>query len=81
MEAVAPVATPTTPSVEQVEIKATTDDRAFDAYVMVDWSSSSSPVTGNDSIWIGSGVWSFRTFTAGSPQDFSTRARAVDELE
>ena len=29
------------------------------------WSSSSSPVTGNDSIWIARGVWSDRTFTRG----------------
>jgi len=78
----APTYVPTlTPSgVEQVEIQATTDDRAFDAYVMVDWSSSSVPATGNDSIWIASGAWSCRTFTAVSPQNVPTRTQAVDIL-
>ncbi|MCE3289702.1 MAG: cobalamin biosynthesis protein CbiG, partial [Caulobacter sp.] len=27
--------------------------RLFDAFVMVDWSASSTPKTGRDSIWIG----------------------------
>ena len=66
--------------VDQVKIQSTTASRAFDAYVMVDWSSSSSPVTGNDSIWIARGVWSDRTFTAGSPQNVPTRVQAVDIL-
>jgi hypothetical protein len=70
----------TTSSVEHVEIQSTTDDRAFDAYVMVDWSSSSSPVTGCDSIWIASGAWSGRTFTAGSPQNVPTRVQAADKV-
>lgn len=74
------VAAPTMLSVEQIEIEATTQDRAFDAYIMVDWSSSSCPVTGNNSIWIASGAWSGRTFAAGSPQNTSTRAQAVNEL-
>jgi hypothetical protein len=27
--------------------------RLFDAYIMVDWSAASKPVTGKNSIWIG----------------------------
>ena len=59
-ESVAPVTGLIATEADQVEIKAMTEHRAFDAYVMVDWSSSSSPVTGNDSIWIASGAWSGR---------------------
>jgi hypothetical protein len=66
--------------VEHVEITVMKDDRAFDAYIMVDWSSRSCPVTGNDSIWIASGAWSGRTFSASAPQNISTRVQAVDEL-
>jgi hypothetical protein len=66
--------------VDQVKIQSTAASRAFDAYVMVDWSSSLSPVTGNDSIWIARGVWSDQTFTAGYPENVSTRVRAIDIL-
>jgi hypothetical protein len=61
--------------VEGVEMEANDDDRAFDAYVMVDWSSSSSPASGNDSIWIASGAWSGRFFAAGSPQNVSAGSK------
>ena len=67
--------------VERVEIDASADDGAFDAYVMVEWSSSSSSATGNDSIWIASGAWSGRAFTAGSPHNISTRVQAVADLQ
>jgi hypothetical protein len=70
-----------TSAVEDVQVQATVDNRAFDAYVMVDWSSSSSPVTGNDSIWIASGMWSDRTFIAAVPQNYPTRAKAVEYLQ
>jgi hypothetical protein len=70
----------TSAGVEQVQIEAINDDRAFDAYVMVDWSSSSRPVTGNDSIWIARGAWSGRTFTAGPPQNIPTRVQAAECL-
>jgi precorrin-8X/cobalt-precorrin-8 methylmutase len=81
-EAPAPVApAPSSAGVEKLEIKATTDERAFDAYVMVDWSSSSSPVTGNDSIWIASGAWSGGTFTAVAPRNIGTRAQTIKELQ
>lgn len=67
-------------SPEHLEIRAATLDRAFDAYVMVDWSSSSTPVTGNDSIWIAWGAWSGRVFTAGSPRNVPTRMEAIEIL-
>jgi len=66
--------------VDHVKLPAVTENRSFDAYVMVDWSSSSLPATGNDSIWIASGAWSDRTFTAGPPQNVPTRVQAVDIL-
>jgi hypothetical protein len=54
--------------------------RAFDAYAMVDWSSSSVPCHGNDSIWIASGVWDGAAFAAAAPRNLSTRREAVTEL-
>jgi hypothetical protein len=68
-EPVTPLAARITPGVERVEVEAIADDRAFDAYVMVDWSSSSSPATGNDSIWLASGTRHGRTFTADPPRN------------
>ena len=68
-------------SVDHLEIQATGDERAFDAYVMVDWSSSSQPATGIDSIWIAMGAWSGRTFTAGNPINVRTRMEAVNALK
>jgi hypothetical protein len=56
-------------------------DRAFDSYVMVDWSAASHPVTGPDSIWIASGGWHGNVFRADAPMNVATRARAVTELE
>jgi hypothetical protein len=79
-EATALVVTPATLSVERIEIEATTNVRAFDAYVMVDWSSRSRPATGKDSVWIASGAWSGLTFTAGRPQNVRTRVQAIYEL-
>jgi len=67
-------------SVDRLEFQALTDARAFDAYVMVDWSSSSQPVRGNDSIWIAMGQWSGQTFTADEPVNIPTRIEAVDKL-
>ena len=54
--------------------------RSFDAYVMVDWSSSSKPTTGNDSIWIASGCWDGDRFAAGEPENLATRHAAVDRI-
>ncbi len=45
-ESAAPLAARTAPGVDRFEIDTITSHRAFDAYVMVDWSSSSSPATG-----------------------------------
>ena len=70
----------TTSGVDRLRIEATSTSLGFDAYVMVDWSSNASPVTGNDSIWIATGAWSDRTFTAASPQNVPTRLKAVDLL-
>ncbi|MFM2153159.1 MAG: hypothetical protein RL199_1594 [Pseudomonadota bacterium] len=55
--------------------------RCFDAYIMVDWSSSSKPVTGNDSIWIASGCWSEHGFEAGAPENVRTRMAAVERIK
>lgn len=75
------VSTGTSPTpVDNIVIQATGDDRAFDAYAMVDWSSSSHPTVGNDSIWIASGAWSGRTFIASHPENVSTRREAMDRL-
>lgn len=54
--------------------------RLFDAYVMVDWSASSTPKTGKDSIWIGVNKKDARfrpTFEAHNP---ATRAAAMTTL-
>ncbi|MBI1407837.1 MAG: cobalamin biosynthesis protein CbiG [Caulobacter sp.] len=54
--------------------------RLFDAYVMVDWSASSTPKTGRDSIWIGVIKRDIRfrpTFEAHNP---ATRAAAMATL-
>jgi hypothetical protein len=67
-------------AVDNIELEATNNSRVFDAYVMVDWSSNSSPVIGNDSIWIASGAWSDRTFISLSPQNVPTRLQAVEIL-
>jgi hypothetical protein len=48
---------------------------------MVDWSSSSHPVTGNDSIWIASGMWCGHTFIADVPFNVGTRMQAMDVLK
>jgi hypothetical protein len=54
--------------------------RAFDAYAMVDWSSSSGRCHGDDSIWIASGAWDGATFAAATPRNPSTRHEAAAEL-
>ena len=66
--------------VDQFEIQATRDDRAFDAYAMVDWSSSSKPVRGSNSIWIASGSWCGRTFALDEPLNPATRMEAEGRL-
>jgi hypothetical protein len=66
--------------VDCVELSASGRERAFDAYMMVDWSSSSSPVTGNDSIWIASGEWKGSAFRAEAPQNIPTRRKAIDRI-
>ena len=58
------------------EILASRNDRAFDAYLMVDWSSSSRPTTGNDSIWMAMGAWSDHVFTFAEPINAPTRVQA-----
>ncbi len=76
-----PAATVATSVADRVTVHATSGSRAFDAYVMVDWSSSSSPATGNDSIWIASGQWHGETFSAGAPENIATRVQAVESLK
>lgn len=70
----------TTCAVENLDLEARDVSRIFDAYLMVDWSSSSSPVIGNDSIWIAGGAWSDRAFTLLSPLNVPTRLQAVEIL-
>ena len=47
---------------------------------MIDCSSSSQSVMGNDSIWIAMGEWSSRAFDAGPPVSVRTRMLAVEVL-
>lgn len=54
--------------------------RLFDDFVMVDWSASSHPRTGKDSIWIASGAWYDDTFKVGEPTNPPTRHAAMDEI-
>jgi hypothetical protein len=65
------------PAIDTLDIHAKGGVRAFDAYFMVDWSSSSSPVRGNDSIWIARGAWQGPLFSAGAPINVSTRVEAI----
>lgn len=65
---------------DTLEITATVDSRAFDAYLFVDWSSNSRPVTGADSIWVASGTWSGGIFRAGPPRNVATRAECANTL-
>jgi len=62
--------------VDSVLIDGDALDRCFDAYVMVDWSSSSKPATQNDSIWIASGAWTGERFEAREPKNWATREEA-----
>lgn len=66
--------------VDHVVINRVARDRCFDAYVMVDWSSSSKPNSGKDSIWIASGEWGSAGFAAGPPKNLSTREAAAQEI-
>ncbi len=55
--------------------------RLFNSYIIVDWSASSKPATGKDSIWIGAYVPDARlrlTFRASNPE---TRAKALEQLK
>lgn len=55
--------------------------RLFQAYVMVDWSASSKPVTGADSIWIGVMKRNVRFQMAFEAHNPATRAAAEKLLE
>src|SRR6201986_5273410 len=50
--------------------------RLFQAYVMVDWSASSKPVTGSDSIWVGVLKRNVRFQMAFEAHNPATRAAA-----
>lgn len=65
---------------DQVLLRGVAESRAFDSYVMVDWSSSSTPKRNNDSIWIAHGSWDGDNFTAGPPMNLPTRAAAAGYL-
>jgi len=65
----------TTPS------RAHTSSRLFDDYVMVDWSASSHPRTGKDSIWIASGAWHEVTLDVHEPANPPTRHAAMDHID
>ncbi len=52
----------------------------FDDYVMVDWSASSHPRTGKDSIWIASGARYEERLEVGEPTNPPTRHAAMDQL-
>lgn len=67
-------------TVDRLRIAGGAAERAFDAYVMVDWSSSAKPNTGNDSIWIAAGSWTSEGFSAGAPENHSTRIEAVKRI-
>lgn len=53
---------------------------AFDAYVMVDWSASSKPKTGPDSIWWVAQEWVDGALVSQGARNPSTRALAEHEL-
>src|SRR5215475_1099746 len=55
--------------------------RLFQAYVMVDWSAASKPVTGADSIWIGVLKRNVRFQLAFESHNPATRAEAADKLD
>ena len=65
---------------QALSIDAEARERCFDAYVMVDWSSSSKLTTGNDSIWLADGAWTDTSFQAGEPRNLSTRRRAQQAI-
>lgn len=80
LESPAPSGQRVSTGVDSLEIAATASARAFDAYAMIDWSSSSSPVRGNDSVWIASGSWKGSRFSADQPINYGTRAAAIAQL-
>ncbi len=55
--------------------------RLFDAYVMVDWSAASRPVTGPDSIWIGVLKKNVRLQLGFEAHNPATRAEALGLIE
>ncbi len=55
--------------------------RLFDAYVMVDWSASSKPATGPDSVWVGVMKRDVRLRLAFSAANPATRAEAAALLD
>jgi hypothetical protein len=48
---------PGTPQLLEMPIVCRGGDTLFDAYVFIDWSASSRPKTGADSVWIGAGAY------------------------
>ena len=52
----------------------------FDAYLMVDWSASSRPVTGKDSVWYCLVVRSGDSLSLAAHENPSTRHRAMAEI-
>jgi precorrin-8X/cobalt-precorrin-8 methylmutase len=52
----------------------------FDAYVMVDWSASSAPRTGKDSIWWCVGRWRGGRLRVDAPANSPTRPAAMDAI-
>jgi precorrin-8X/cobalt-precorrin-8 methylmutase len=52
----------------------------FDAYLMVDWSASSRPVTGKDSVWYSLVVRSGDRLSLAAHENPSTRHRAMAEI-
>jgi len=53
----------------------------FDAYLMVDWSASSRPVTGSDSVWYCVIIRTRDNFSVVALENRATRRRAVAEIK
>jgi hypothetical protein len=65
---------------DHFKLRADHDERAFDSYAMVDWSSNSRPKRGSNSIWIASGTWSGHAFSEDEAINCPTRTEAMREL-
>lgn len=55
------------------------DSRVFDVYLMVDWSSKSTPATGKDSVWLGWGEWDGLLLREGN-ENPRTRCLALSRM-